>query len=557
MITKRLLSRTLVLFSLSLFVLIIFSSLTLGYSPGVEGLPDLSAGQTISMPQICCTEYTEKDFIFDSSGYITKMNALPGYEVFPGNLFHKYACTKSEEFKFTVGKNVHSIRLQDLSQFVPQTVKHTIKNSAGVPYEQIVNYPDIRLLTKNNEIATIILGQPFSLTLLLDNNELDVETNYLFKQKTFSSLTTAETISFLTSKPRAPSHFIDGVLINFLSSKVETQDVAKKCTEGIQLSSQIKPTSLTLKKGQTLVLLLKKNIDETFTYNGKKYYLYWGDTKVDKEGFDFELGNIMSAEKVQFSSDVEKTETIVNLPGGGGAFGISWNNFKEYSSQEKVDNYYQSKTTIPNVYQALWVNIKEADVEIKQKCSPYGVIYGELLCYGDWVGCTKEKFGYTSDLKYLCNQKGNSLIWEECKPGVTSSADGMYSCVNNKWKKSASECTTDAQCDDQTSCTVEKCVNKKCVYSTKKDSCLIGVACYVSGESKPADSCQVCDPNKKQDGWTAATGCINPDVTADQKVNKADIDEIKKNPKYFWEKILKKDISNLNALVKKMQEKWS
>ncbi len=83
------------------------------------------------------------------------------------------------------------------------------------------------------------------------------------------------------------------------------------------------------------------------------------------------------------------------------------------------------------------------------------------------------------------------------------------------------------------------------------------MACYVSGESKPADSCQVCDPNKKQDGWTAATGCINPDVTADQKVNKADIDEIKKNPKYFWEKILKKDISNLNALVKKMQEKWS
>ncbi len=47
------------------------------------------------------------------------------------------------------------------------------------------------------------------------------------------------------------------------------------------------------------------------------------------------------------------------------------------------------------------------------------------------------------------------------------------------------------------------------------------------------------------------------DLNNDFDVNKKDLDWIKSHPKDFWEKILKKDISNLNLFVKKMQEKWS
>ncbi len=50
---------------------------------------------------------------------------------------------------------------------------------------------------------------------------------------------------------------------------------------------------------------------------------------------------------------------------------------------------------------------------------------------------------------------------------------------------------------------------------------------------------------------------LEGDLDKNGVVNAADIAWIKKYPKVFWEKILKKDISNLNAFVKKMQEKWS
>ncbi len=50
---------------------------------------------------------------------------------------------------------------------------------------------------------------------------------------------------------------------------------------------------------------------------------------------------------------------------------------------------------------------------------------------------------------------------------------------------------------------------------------------------------------------------LEGDLDKNGVVNAADIAWIKQHPKEFWEIILKKDISNLNAFVKKMQEKWS
>ncbi|MCC6620887.1 MAG: hypothetical protein IT385_06510 [Deltaproteobacteria bacterium] len=60
-------------------------------------------------------------------------------------------------------------------------------------------------------------------------------------------------------------------------------------------------------------------------------------------------------------------------------------------------------------------------------------------------------------------------------------------------------CATDADCDDQRTCTIDRCLADDggalhCTWSVAPGACFIGNVCADTGEARPGDPCAVCDP---------------------------------------------------------------
>ncbi len=63
-------------------------------------------------------------------------------------------------------------------------------------------------------------------------------------------------------------------------------------------------------------------------------------------------------------------------------------------------------------------------------------------------------------------------------------------------------CTLDTDCNDNKSCTDDKCIKGKCTYTVKKDECLIDKLCFAKDKSKKGNKCLKCDPTKSQTKWS-------------------------------------------------------
>ena len=55
-------------------------------------------------------------------------------------------------------------------------------------------------------------------------------------------------------------------------------------------------------------------------------------------------------------------------------------------------------------------------------------------------------------------------------------------------------CSTDDECDDNPACLVGSCTNGQCAYIQQSNTCYVDGACFVPGQEKPGDRCQLCDP---------------------------------------------------------------
>jgi hypothetical protein len=61
-----------------------------------------------------------------------------------------------------------------------------------------------------------------------------------------------------------------------------------------------------------------------------------------------------------------------------------------------------------------------------------------------------------------------------------------------------------AACDDGVTCTEDYCDGASgCASEPADGSCLIGGACYVDGDTNPANDCEVCDPGVTKDSWAS------------------------------------------------------
>ncbi len=181
--------------------------------------------------------------------------------------------------------------------------------------------------------------------------------------------------------------------------------------------------------------------------------------------------------------------------------------------------------------------------------------------------------------QYLCSgySSGTSTFesWYVCGKTKPAVSDGIWytaaegskvvagnNCDGKEWSSSLKgamgdlilACFNDKACDDGTYCTVDTCVAGKCVYSVSPNTCLIDLTCYNNKEQKIGDACQICDSTKNKNGWTQI--CIKPDLDGDNKVNKADVDQIKKDPQAFWNNVVKKDFNNLFTFIQQLQKKW-
>jgi hypothetical protein len=67
-------------------------------------------------------------------------------------------------------------------------------------------------------------------------------------------------------------------------------------------------------------------------------------------------------------------------------------------------------------------------------------------------------------------------------------------------------------CDDGLPCTMDSCVEERCLNQTAPGSCAIDGACLTSGARSGSDSCLVCDPDSSGIAWSLAPGCDSGEV---------------------------------------------
>jgi len=86
--------------------------------------------------------------------------------------------------------------------------------------------------------------------------------------------------------------------------------------------------------------------------------------------------------------------------------------------------------------------------------------------------------------------------------------------------KVTATCTTDGDCDDQRTCTIDRCTPDEggvlhCTWSVAPDACLVGNVCAAPGEARPGNPCQACDPASDPQAWSVradATPCDDGDA---------------------------------------------
>ena len=125
------------------------------------------------------------------------------------------------------------------------------------------------------------------------------------------------------------------------------------------------------------------------------------------------------------------------------------------------------------------------------------VLAGALL-----VGCFKENLAYHKDSGPPADLPAG---WDG--PGWDGEAElgghDSFSADVVPWPdQQALPCTSDAQCNDNLSCTTDVCAAGKCANKLAAKSCLIGGKCYGLAQKNPGNSCQVCDSTKTTTKWT-------------------------------------------------------
>ncbi|MCB9729391.1 MAG: hypothetical protein H6744_20050 [Deltaproteobacteria bacterium] len=139
-----------------------------------------------------------------------------------------------------------------------------------------------------------------------------------------------------------------------------------------------------------------------------------------------------------------------------------------------------------------------------------GAVASPEVCNGLDDDCN----GATDDIAaLLCtneNEFGTCTGTEACGP-----ADALVICdgptpapdVCNGLDDDCDGVTDGGACDDGRSCTVDVCDPQKgCQHTLVENSCVIGEACVLEGESNPADLCETCQPAISTSQWSDAEG---------------------------------------------------
>lgn len=129
------------------------------------------------------------------------------------------------------------------------------------------------------------------------------------------------------------------------------------------------------------------------------------------------------------------------------------------------------------------------------------------------ASCTSDSLFCTSD---VCNgagtcthalTSGNCLIAGACyAEGTANPSNACQSCQSttssSAWTNSSN---TTACTSDGLSCTNDLCNGSgTCSHTLQANSCVIAGACYASGATNPANSCQSCNPSVSTTAWTTS-----------------------------------------------------
>ena len=108
---------------------------------------------------------------------------------------------------------------------------------------------------------------------------------------------------------------------------------------------------------------------------------------------------------------------------------------------------------------------------------------------------------------------------DQKKPDMLPDATPPDLCPSGDFAGSKKTCTKKAACDDKLACTVDICGGCVCYNAVKVGRCLIGGACYTTGEINPKNTCQRCEPSSSATGWAyfSAPGCVT--TLAGQGIN--------------------------------------
>jgi len=101
---------------------------------------------------------------------------------------------------------------------------------------------------------------------------------------------------------------------------------------------------------------------------------------------------------------------------------------------------------------------------------------------------------------------------EDCSDGLW--CNGIETCVGGECQAG-----TPPDCSDAFSCTIDWCneATDQCQHDLVEGTCLIGGACYDSGDANPANDCQACIPASSGNNWTnrpAGWACGDPSDSA-------------------------------------------
>jgi hypothetical protein len=67
-------------------------------------------------------------------------------------------------------------------------------------------------------------------------------------------------------------------------------------------------------------------------------------------------------------------------------------------------------------------------------------------------------------------------------------------------------------CDDGVPCTVDSCVEDRCLNAVAEGQCAIEGACLTASAPNATDPCRVCTPDASRTAWSLAPGCDNAEI---------------------------------------------